>query len=127
MEFVIGRRIDRSLDSVELDLLLRVFAVGAGYVNENDPVAGHREWQRAAILARRDFARHTDDRTHARVRHVTFRFDVRTTHELSAWVAQFDLESRGAHAHGLRSDFVLKRETGVLGGAVTSGNKRNEQ
>ena len=108
--------------------MLHVFAVSEGRVYEDDPVARHRERQRDAVLARFDFSRHAADRTHARVRHVTFRFDVRTTHGLLFRVEELQIDRRRAHARRLRANFVLNCDVGFRSGSTTGRDEqRNEQ
>ena len=113
---------------VEFDLMLHVFAVSEGCVHEDDPIARHRERQRDAVFARFDLSRHAADRTHARVRHVTFRFDVRTTHGLLFRVEELQIDRRRADAQRLRAHFVLNRDVGLRSGSMTGrSEQRNEQ
>jgi len=103
--------------------MLHVFAIREGRVYDNDPVARHRERQRDTILPGFDFSRHTADRTHARVRHVTFRLNVRTTHGLPFRIAQLQIDRRGADVRRLRRDFVVERDIGMRRSAPTSRNE----
>lgn len=90
-----------------IDLLLHLLPAGQRNMQQNNPVPCHPQLKLRLVPSRINLLGFTEDRTHARMRHIRLDPDVRARDRPRPGIRHSERNRRRTNPERLRSDFML--------------------